>query len=367
MENKIKLEEVLTNLKTNESNFYFFVLDTRGNPTAGVANIYEHVKQLTELGFKAHILHEKNDYKLKSDAEGMGIEEWLGEEYAQLSHISIEAQQLSVKPSDFIVIPEVFSNIMDQVKTFPCKKIVMCQTPEYMFELLGINKRWDIDYGFKDVITVSETVSNYVKSHFPNIKTHEVPISIPNYFKPSEKPKIPIVSILCRNSSDTVKIIKSFYLQHPLYKWVTFRELKGLTRKQFAEELGKSFLSVWVDDLSGFGTFPLESMKSNTTIIGKLPNILPEWLEDADASGNITIKENGVWVSSTKEIPTLVGQFIKLWLEDGIPEDISVKANETALKYTEEAQNEKLKSVYSSLVDDRVKEIETLIKQTENA
>ena len=32
---------------------YFFTLDTKGNPTAGVATIYEHVKILRELGFNA--------------------------------------------------------------------------------------------------------------------------------------------------------------------------------------------------------------------------------------------------------------------------------------------------------------------------
>jgi hypothetical protein len=37
----------------------FFTLDTKGNPTAGIANIYEHVKLLNELGYNATILHEK--------------------------------------------------------------------------------------------------------------------------------------------------------------------------------------------------------------------------------------------------------------------------------------------------------------------
>ena len=109
MENKnVKLSEVLSELKNNNANFYFFTLDTKGNPTAGIANIYEHVKVLTELGYKAHILHEKNDYKLHGDEDGMGVSDWLGAEYTSLSHVSVEAQQLSVRPSDFIIIPEIF-------------------------------------------------------------------------------------------------------------------------------------------------------------------------------------------------------------------------------------------------------------------
>ena len=116
-------EDILKRIDDKDFSFYFFTLDTKGNPVAGVANIYEYVKTLADLGCNAHILHEKNDYKLKGDEEGMGITEWLGEEYAALSHVSIEAQQLNVGPADYIIIPEIFSNVMDQVKSFRCKKM----------------------------------------------------------------------------------------------------------------------------------------------------------------------------------------------------------------------------------------------------
>ena len=50
-------ESVLKNLEDKNFTLYFFTLDTKGNPTAGIANIYEHVKVLNSLGFKASILH----------------------------------------------------------------------------------------------------------------------------------------------------------------------------------------------------------------------------------------------------------------------------------------------------------------------
>jgi (p)ppGpp synthase/HD superfamily hydrolase len=89
-----QIETILTNLKNKNFTFYFFTLDTKGNPTAGIANIYEHVKLLTDLGYNAAILHEKNDYRVRGTAEGQGIADWLGEEYASLPHVSIENQQL---------------------------------------------------------------------------------------------------------------------------------------------------------------------------------------------------------------------------------------------------------------------------------
>ena len=58
------------------------------------------------------------------DENGAGVADWLGEEYANLPHISLESQQLNVGAKDFIVIPEVFSNVMEQCKNFPSKRIL---------------------------------------------------------------------------------------------------------------------------------------------------------------------------------------------------------------------------------------------------
>jgi hypothetical protein len=361
-----QIKSVLENLENKNFNLYFFTLDTKGNPTAGIANIYEHVKMLNELGYKAAILHEKNDYKLKGDENGNGISDWLGDEYANLPHVSIESQQLNVSPADFIVIPEIFSNIMDQVKGFPCKKIVFSQSYDYLLELLPIGKRWNVDYGFNDVITTSQKQAQYLSSLFPSINTHVVPVSIPTYFKDSDKPKIPVVSLVTRNQGDAAKIAKSFYLQYPIYKWVTFKELRGLPRKDFANELGKSCLAVWVDDTAGFGTFPLEAIECNTPVIGKIPNLIPEWMETKDENGNVSIKNNGVWTNTTINIPELIATYMKVWLEDSVPSDLTEGLNESKGLYTSEKQKDVLTNVYYGLVENRKLELNNIITNLTN-
>jgi hypothetical protein len=360
-----QVKELIEKLENKDFNLYFFTLDTKGNPTAGIANIYEHVKLLNELGYNAKILHEKNDYKLRGDEAGMGIADWLGEEYAALPHVSIEKQNLNITPADFIIIPEVFSTIMDQVKGFPCRKVVMCQSYDYLLELLPIAKRWDLDYGFSHVITTSKKQEEYVKNLFPLTKTHVVPVSIPSYFKTSDKPKLPIISILTRNQADTAKIAKSFYLQYPMYKWLTFKELRGLSRQQFAYELGKSCLAIWIDDSSGFGTFPVEAMECGTPVIGKIPNMIPEWMETLDESGNPSIKNNGVWTNTTLNIPELIATYMKIWLEDSVPSDLMQSIEESTGKYTPENQKEILSGVYSQLVSERKEEFNNILAKTQ--
>ena len=360
-EQKKQIESTLQNLNDKTFNLYFFTLDTKGNPTAGIANIYEHVKLLNELGYNASILHEKNDYKLKGDDEGQGIAEWLGEEYAQLPHVSIEGQQLNVGPADFIIIPEIFSNIMDQVKAFPCRKVVMSQSYDYLLELLPIGKRWNVDYGFNDVITTSVKQAQYLSSLFPSINLHLVPVSIPTYFKPSEKPKIPVVALHTRNQSDASKIAKAFYLQFPMYKWISFKELRGLPRQEFAEELGKCALAVWIDDTAGFGTFPLEAFESNTTVIGKIPNMVPEWMETTDEEGNNVIKNNGVWTNTILNIPELIATYLKVWLEDSIPSELTEAIDSSKGQYTSKKQLTAITEVYGGLISNRISELNNML------
>jgi len=359
-----QIKTVLENLGNNNFTLYFFTLDTKGNPTAGIANIYEHVKLLNELGYKATILHEKNDYKRKGDENGQGINDWLGVEYAELPHISIESKP-NIGPSDFIIIPEIFANIMDQVKGFPCKKIVLSQSYDYLLELLPIGKRWNTDYGFNDVITTSVKQAQYVSNLFPSINTHVIPVSIPTYFKNSDKPKIPVITILTRNPGDAAKIAKSFYLQYPIYKWITFKELRGLSREQFAVELGKSCLAVWIDDTSGFGTFPLEAIESNTPVIGKMPNLIPEWMETKDEAGNLVIRNNGVWTNTTLNIPELIATYMKVWLEDSVPTDLLEGIKESKGLYTPEKQKEILKGVYAGILENRKTEMNNIITNLE--
>jgi hypothetical protein len=359
-----QIETILTNLKNKNFTFYFFTLDTKGNPTAGIANIYEHVKLLTDLGYNAAILHEKNDYRVRGTAEGQGIADWLGEEYASLPHVSIENQQLNITPADFIVIPEIFANIMDQIKGFPCKKIVLSQSYDYLLELLPIGKRWNVDYGFNDVITTSERQASYLKTLFPSIQTHVVPVSIPTYFKPNETPKKPVIVLSCRNQGDASKIAKSFYLQYPIYKWVTFKDLRGLPREQFANELADACLAVWSDETAGFGTFPIEAMECNTPVIGKIPNLIPEWMETTDESGNPVIKGNGVWTNTTINIPELIATYMKLWFEDNVPTDLIENIKSTQGQYTSEKQKEILTNVYNGLVENRTNEVTNLLNNT---
>jgi glycosyltransferase involved in cell wall biosynthesis len=163
-------------------------------------------------------------------------------------------------------------------------------------------------------------------------------------------------------------------LQYPIYKWITFKELRGLPRKKFAEELAKTCLAVWIDDSAGFGTFPVEAMECGTPVIGKIPYLIPEWMETTDEQGNYMIKNNGVWTNTTINIPELIATYLKVWLEDSVPSDLTEAIKESTGKYTEERQKNELSEVYGNMFNNRINEfkitlesLEQAIKETTNA
>ena len=118
----------------------------------------------------------------------------------------------------------------------------------------------------------------------------------------------PIVAVHSREQRKTLNFIKTFYLKYPQYRWITFRDMRGLTETEFANTLKECFLSVWIDETSGYGTFPLESMKSGVPCLAKVPNLHPNWINE----------NNGVWVDNEIKLCDFTADFIQNWLEDNI-------------------------------------------------
>ena len=96
-----KLERSIQNMKDKSSRIYFVVQDTKGNAKASIKYIYQMAMALKSDGYNPIILHEKPDY--------FGVSDWLGEKYmTDLTHKSIEGNNLEISPDDLIIIPEIF-------------------------------------------------------------------------------------------------------------------------------------------------------------------------------------------------------------------------------------------------------------------
>ena len=83
---------------------------------------------------------------------------------------------------------------------------------------------------------------------------------ISDKFTKSKFPPKPIIAVHSRDQRDTVNLIKNFYIKFPQYRWITFRDMRGLSEDDFAKGLNESFASVWLDSISSYGTFPLQEV-----------------------------------------------------------------------------------------------------------
>ena len=342
-----KVKQSIKNLRDKNARIYFLVQDTKGNARASVRLIYQMALSLLKSGFNPIILHEKTDYA--------GVIAWLDEEYMSIPHKAIEGQNLEISPEDFIIVPEIFGFIMDQIKNLPCGKVVLTQNYSHIVETLQPGQNW-AQYGFLKCITTSVKQQEYIETVMRQSSFDIIKPLITDNFYPKSKPSMPIIGVHTKEQSDTINIIKTFYLKFPQYRWFTFRDLRGLSEKEFGNSLRDCFVSVWMDNESGFGTFPLESMASGVPVIGKIPNIQPEWMND----------ENGIWVMNQTMICDFIADYIQNWLEDNIKSELFENMKKTVENYTNKQEfDSSVVSLFENYLNVRADSFEQQIIKTE--
>jgi glycosyltransferase involved in cell wall biosynthesis len=309
-----KLLVSINNLKEKKSRLYFFVQDTKGNAKASVAYVYRMALALKNAGFNPIILHEQKDYT--------GVGEWLGSEYMEIIHNSIEGQQLQISPEDFIIVPEIFGYMMPQVSNLPCGKIVLCQSGDWVTETLSPGQSWST-LGFTKSIITSDWLKSYVAPIMKGVSYDVVEPVISDRFSVSKYPSKPIIAVHSREQRDGVNLIKKFYLKFPQFRWVTFRDMRSQTEEEFSNTLKECCLSVWMDTQSSFGTYPLESMASNCPVIGLVPDIKPDWMDE----------NNGIWTKDADKMIDMIADYIQNWIEDNISEKLYEDGLNTSSKY----------------------------------
>jgi glycosyltransferase involved in cell wall biosynthesis len=339
-----KLESALGRLKTSESKAYFLVYDTKGNARASIKYIYDLALTLNQNGTPSKIVVEDKSYT--------GVESWLDDKYKELEVLSIKDDKLELSIDDILVVPEYYSNALQQLSNVRCIKVMLVQQKEFIFETLPIGSKW-IDYGFDRVITTSESTKKYILDYFPESLVYIIPPIIEDNFKPINLPLKPYVAISCRDRSIHRKLISEFYIKYPYLRWITFRDMVQMSYEEFATSLKECMVSVWVDDDSTFGTFPLESMKCGVPVVGKIPKTEPDWLT-----------ENGMWTYDENKLVELLGTYILAWI-DGIEltDEVKDKMKDTLLPYDGEITKNNILSIFQSLKNKRVESIESALSK----
>ena len=346
------IESAIKNVEKKNFKLLFFVADSKGAPVGSLAYTYELAYRLKELGYKVQMLYAENEF--------VGVKDWMGEKYASLPHFNSQKDNIDVSPSDFLFIPELFSNVMAKTKPLPCKKIAILQSFNYLTELIPLGSSWE-SLGVRDCITTSKSMEERLKEIFPSTKTYVIRPSIDSVFSQTKKAKL-IVNIISKDENDINRVVKPFKWRYPIYDFVTFRYINGRSREEEAEYLREGAISIWIDDKTDFGYTALEAMASGNIVIGKIPENTPEWMLDKDGE----LIDNGVWFYKMRELPGLLSSVIQTLLYDKIPQGLYENMEETVSNYTEEKQLQDIKTVLEEVFETREKELHLMADALKN-
>lgn len=364
-----RIDKAIEDIQKKNSTLFFFVVDSQNIPNGSMSYIYQLAKYLYSQDYNVKMIYQlPNEYseeeinELKSK-ESEEIDEsrifhdasgWMGEEYSGIPHINISKEEWRVAPSDFLFIPEVFSSLMFETykHNIPCKRYVILQNFNYVTEFIPLGIQWS-NYGIFDAICATELQSERIKEVFPYIKTKVLNPYIDNCFRNGIKPKKLVVNIIAKNQNDVHKIIKPFYWKYPIYKFISFRDLRNFPRQEYSELLKESAITIWVDSDTQFGYSALEAMRCGNIVIGKIPEDIMEWMTNGK-----TLCDNAIWFNNINDVHKILATVIGSWMRDDIPSELTQAMQETNSLYSFDKWKVNADSIINNVMQERVKELE---------
>lgn len=367
------INKTIDTIKQNKSTFYFFTIDCKNTPNSSVSYIYNIAKSLFDKGYDVKMLYQLEDeyskgdlYKLKKNNDTIdynkvfvGVGEWLGEEYASLPHLNIATEEISIAASDFLFIPEAFASLMFETykHKLPCKRYVILQNYDYVTDFTPLGTEWK-NYGIYDVITTCENQAKLIKNVFPYVNVNILPPYISDIFRTPIYPKNLVVNIVTKDQKYVNRVIKPFYWKYPMYKFISFRDLRNFPKQKFAELLKEGIITIWIDEQTSFGYVPLEAMRCDNIVIGKIPEVIPEWMKDKRDNINNT----GVWVYDINSIPDVLAKVIGSWMRDEIPSEFIEAMNSTKGLYTHEEWEKNISSLFEEIKKEQIQTLNEVKK-----
>ena len=344
------IEKEISKIDKKENRIYFFVVDTKGVSSGSLEYIYNLALMLKNDGYDVSMLHTEDEF--------VGVESWLGKEYASLPHLNVNKGEVGTSPSDLLFIPEIFSQVMNQTKNLPCKRVAILQNYDYVVEQMPYAAQWG-DFGIMEGITNSDYQADELHEAFPYVKLKKVTPFISKVFGSTIAPKKMVINIVAKDQSDIKKIVKPFYWKYPFFKWVSFKELRGLSKEEFANELREGAITVIVDDTASFMYSALESMKSNCITMVKVPTTNLDWAVGEDGE----LPNCCVWFNDYDTLHKQIASVVRSWVTDKVPTILSEEAKKVLENYSEEKTKGEIIGYVEEVLGKRKKEMQDLLVQ----
>jgi len=337
----------------NENKVYFWVMDSKENPSGSQYYMYNLGYTLLELGYNVEFL-----YQIDDDDEFVGVGEVFGQKFmTDIPHRNVKKDDIKINISDILIIPEIFSSLMHETKKLPCKRIVLCQNFNMVTETMPVGVEFG-SHGILDVITTSEIQKNLILEAMPYLKVTVIePFISPLFFEKVSREKDLQIAVVSNDRTAVNRIVKLFYLKYPIFKFISFKQLHGLTHEHFAEELEKSVAVVWYDFFTNFGYTPLEAMRCKTIPICVIPEQPSGWM--LKEGGGLT--DSVLWCSNLNSVHYAISTVIQTYIEDSVPVEFRNNMTQFDDKFTKEKHKEQVKTVFEHYINSKREEMNELL------
>ena len=347
------IQKEISRIDKKENKIYFFVIDTKGVPSGSLEYIYNLALILKKEGYDVNMLHTEEEF--------VGVGAWLGEEYVNLPHFNVNKGEIGTAPSDVLFIPEIYSQVMNQTKNLPCKRVAILQNYDYVVEQMPYAAQWG-DFGIMEGITNSDFQAAELREAFPYVKLTKVRPFISKIFGTTSQPKKMVINVISKDQSDIKKIVKPFYWKYPFFKWVSFKELRNLSKDEFAKELRENAMTIVVDETASFMYSALEAMKSGSITMVKVPTTTVDWADDENGE----LPNCCVWFNDYDTLHKQIASVVRSWITDKVPTILAEETKKVTEEMTEENTKADILKYVTELLDKRKKEMEELMLSIKN-
>ena len=136
-----------------------------------------------------------------------------------------------------------------------------------------------------------------------------------------------------------------------MYKFISFRDLRGYPKNTFADFLQESAITIWIDNETPFGYSAIEAIRSGNIVIGKVPEHMPEWMGDGEG-----LLDNGVWTYDINLIPDILARVLGSWMQDNVPSVLYENMEKLNNLYTYDLWDKNIDNFTQNLIQNRINE-----------